>query len=189
MIFQTPPPQPAPPQPVVVEPPPPPPPPPQVIEAPPPPPPVVRRVVPKPKPPPRHIVRRIERPLPRPQPPPPAVPQTAALPPPPRQAAPAAPPVTAAYRNALAEWFAAHRQYPLSARERGEEGIGVLQLRVDRSGRVLSYALIRSTGYPDLDAAIEATMRDATLPSFPAEMAASENEIAVTIPFRFRLER
>jgi len=128
--------------------------------------------------------RVVERPPPRP----PAAPQTVALPPP-RPVHPQAPIVTSGYRSALAEWFAAHRQYPQSARDRGEEGTAVLQLRVDRAGRVLSYTLVRSTGHRDLDAAIEAMMRGAALPPFPADMAAQENEIAVTIPFRFRLER
>jgi periplasmic protein TonB len=200
-VIFAPPPVPAPPKPaappVVAEPPPPPPPPPklieppkppppQVIAAPPKPPPVIRHVIAKPKPPPRRERRRrIER---HTVVEPPRAPQIVAPPPQPVRAPPA-PIVTSAYRSALAEWFAAHRQYPLSARERGEEGLGVLQLRVDRSGRVLSYTLVRSTGYPDLDAAIEATMRGAALPPFPADMAAQENEIAVTIPFRFHLER
>lgn len=194
VIFAPPPAPEPPPQPVVVKPPPPrppPPPPPKLVAVPPQPPPVVRRVVAKPKPEPRprrEVRHRIER-RERPRPPPPAAPQTAALPPPqPVLPPPVAPIVTSAYRSALAEWFAAHRQYPQSARERGEEGVGVLQLRVDQSGRVLSYALIRSTGHPDLDEAIEATLRGAALPPFPADMAARENEIAVTIPFQFRLE-
>jgi protein TonB len=190
-------PAPKPPPPVVVKPPPPPPPPPKVIEAPKPPP-VVRHIEPKPKPKPRPARRRIERRVrhaERPRrvierpPPPRHVPQTAALPPlPQRRPPPAAPIISGAYRGALAEWFAAHRHYPVSARERGEEGTGVLRIRVDRSGRVLSHTLVRSSGYPDLDQAIDETMRGAVLPPFPADMAANENEVTVTIPFRFRIE-
>jgi len=188
--------KPPPPPPVMVKPPPPPP---KVVVAAPQPPPVIRHVEPKPKPLParrREVRRRIEhrvrrREVERQPPPPRSVPpQTMALPPPaPVRLPPPAPIVSPAYRNALAEWFAAHRRYPESARERGEEGMGVLRLRIDRSGQVLSQTLIRSTGYPDLDRAIEATIRGAVLPAFPAEMAADETEITVMIPFQFHLEQ
>jgi periplasmic protein TonB len=202
-VIFAPPPQPPPPapKPVAVKPPPvvakpPPPPPPKVVAAPKPPP-VVRHVEAEPRPVRRREVRRrIEhrvrrREVERRRPPPRTVPpQTAALPPPaPVRRPPPAPIISPAYSSALAEWFAAHRRYPESAQERGEEGMGVLRLQIDRSGQVLSQTLVRSTGYPDLDRAIEATMRGAVLPPFPAVMAESEREITVTIPFQFRLER
>jgi periplasmic protein TonB len=189
VIFEAPPAPPPPippPQATEIKPPPPPPPPPiPEVAAMPPPIPEIRQL-PKPKPLPRREVRRhIERPLPAP-PPPVTMPQTASLPPPaPRP--PAAPLVSAAYRSALADWFASHKDYPESARDRGEQGQALLRLRVDRSGRVLNYALVRSTGYPDLDREIETIMHGAVLPPFPADMAASD--IEVTIPFAFRLER
>ncbi|HTV87657.1 MAG TPA: TonB family protein [Stellaceae bacterium] len=201
-------PQPPAPQPVVVKPPPPPPPPPRpkVVEAPKPPP-VIRHIEQKPKPRPlprREVRRRIIRPLRREMPRRPeaverplraippryAPPQTAALPPVPapiRRPAPAAPIVSADYRDALAAWFAAHKHYPESARDRGEQGEGLLRFKVDRYGRVLTYTLVRSTGYADLDAAIEAMMRGAELPPFPSGMAAED--IEVTMPFSFHLER
>jgi TonB family protein len=59
----------------------------------------------------------------------------------------------------------------------------VLRFRVDRSGRVLNYAVVSSTGYADLDAAIDAMMRGATLPAFPADMTASDVEVSVTVRF------
>ncbi len=199
VIFAAPPalnPPPPKPRPVVVKPPPPPPPPPKVVAVPKPPP-VVRHVEAKPRPRParrrevrRRIEQRVRREVDRRPPPRVMPPQTAALPPPaPVHLPPPAPIVSPAYSSALAEWFAAHRRYPESARQRGEEGTGVLRLEIDRSGRVLSQTLVRSTGYADLDRAIEATMRGAVLPAFPAVMAESEREITVTIPFQFRLEQ
>jgi periplasmic protein TonB len=147
------------------------------VELPPPPPPPIRAVE---RPRPRvHLRRPVER-----RPPPPAIappPQTAALPP------PAAPVVTTGYRGALAEWFATHKRYPESARARGEEGQAVLRFRVARDGRVLSFSIARSTGHPDLDAAIEAMMRGAVLPPFPADMRAADVEVSVAV--RFRLEQ
>ncbi|MGE5268676.1 MAG: energy transducer TonB, partial [Thiohalocapsa sp.] len=157
------------------------------------PPPVHRR-----RPEPRPIPYRLREPVPPPavpyRPPMPAPPQppvqTAAIPrpaPAPPAAAPPGPVVSAGYRAALGAWLESHKRYPESARERGEAGQAVLRFHVERSGRVLNYAVVRSTGYPDLDAAIEQMMRGATLPPFPADMSASDIEVSVTI--RFALAR
>ena len=173
-VSETKPPPPPPPEPPPPPPPEPPPPPALTVQPPPIP-------LPKPPQPRREIIRRVEPPpalVPRPAL---APPQTTALPP------PAAPVVSAAYRGALAGWFAAHKTYPESARSRGEQGEALLKFRVDRSGRVLSHALVKSTGYPDLDAAVEAMMRGAVLPPFPADMTASD--IEVSVPLRFSLTR
>jgi protein TonB len=142
------------------------------------PPPEVRR-----EPPPRETFRE-PPPVPY-QPPvryamPAPPPQTAAIP---RLPAPAAPVVSSAYRGELYAWIQGHKYYPEEARERGEAGAGVLRFRVDRSGHVLSYTVVRSTGYPDLDAAINRMMQGAQLPPFPADMTASNVEVSVTIRF------
>jgi protein TonB len=182
------------------EPPPPePPPPPAAVEPEPPPPPVA---VAKPEPPPPPVVHKpVAKPLPRPvrTPPPEPMPATA-VPVAPRQAptqtavipqampAPRpAPVVSGNYRAALSAWLESHKRYPESARSRGEEGRAVLRFRVARSGQVLNYALVGSTGFADLDASIDAMMRGATLPPFPADMTASDVEVSVTV--RFALTR
>jgi hypothetical protein len=54
-----------------------------------------------------------------------------------------APTITTEYRALLAAWFETHKRYPEAARQRGEEGRAVLRFRVDRSGRVLNYAVIQ----------------------------------------------
>jgi protein TonB len=192
---ETPPPAPEP-QPVAeTQPPPPePPPPPAAIpkpEPPPPPPkPIVRKQVVKPPPSRPQPVREIP---PQPvQPPAPRVVQappvqTAAIAPVPAPMPRPAPVVSGNYRAALSAWLESHKRYPDSARQRGEEGRAVLRFRVDRSGRVLTYALASSTGYADLDAAIDAMMRGATLPPFPADMTSSDVEVSVTV--RFSLTR
>jgi protein TonB len=130
--------------------------------------------------------RRLAVPVPAPAPVQPApVPQTAYA----RVPVPA-PPSTAAspgYRALLGAWLESHKRYPESARERGEEGRAVLQFAVDRSGRVLDFAVIRSSGYPDLDAAVESMMRGASLPPFPADMP--QSSIRVSVAIRFSLAR
>ena len=93
------------------------------------------------------------------------------------------PNLTANYQAMISAWFEAHKYYPDSARQRGEEGSVGLRFRVDRFGRVLDYALLTSTGYADLDGGIDQMMRGAQLPPFPAGMTASQIEVSVKIRF------
>jgi protein TonB len=97
------------------------------------------------------------------------------------------PDLTANYSAMVSAWLEAHKRYPDSARERGEEGGVKLRFRVDRFGRVLDYALLESTGYADLDAGIDQMMRGAQLPPFPAGM--TQSQIEVSVKLRFKLER
>ena len=198
---------PPPPEPPVVaaEPPPPEPPPP---EPPPPQPeaPVTASEPPPPPPPQKPVVKKVPKPVPRrqelPQPTqtyfPSLPPQLPAAPAPsaPPQTAMAATPVpapvpspeaSAGYRALLSAWLESHKRYPDAARQRGEEGRAVLRFSVDRSGRVLDFAVTSSSGYPDLDQSVEEMMRSATLPPFPAGMPQREMQVSVTI--RFSLHR
>ena len=102
--------------------------------------------------------------LPLPLPAQPSAPQMASIP------APApAPTISPDYRTLLSGWLESHKRYPEDARQRGEEGRAILRFRVDRYGRVLDYQVVSSTGYADLDQAIQNMMRGATMPPFPAE--------------------
>jgi protein TonB len=86
----------------------------------------------------------------------------------------------------ISAWLESHKRYPVSARERGEEGSAALRFRIDRSGRVLDYSYA-STGYADLDAGLDEMMRGAQLPPFPPGMTTSRIEVSLTI--RFNLAR
>ncbi len=193
----------APPAPPPVQPPPPPEPPPppaaDLVPPPPLPPPPALSLEPpiiEPLPPPKPMVRPVRPVLRRPER---AEPQRASLPaPPPPAAAPTAdarvpapaPPsnaVSPGYRALIGAWLESHKRYPERAREQGEEGRAVLQFAVDRSGRVIDFAVIKSSGYPDLDAAVESMMRQATLPPFPADMP--QSSIKVSVAIRFSLAR
>ncbi len=200
----------APPAPPPVQPPPPPapPPPPPVAELEPPPvlpplpplPPLTTEPITElpPLPPPKPAVRPVRPVLRRPER---AEPQRASLPAPAPPAAPPAPTadarvpapappsnaVSPGYTALLGAWLESHKRYPERAREQGEEGRAVLQFAVDRSGRVIDFAVIKSSGYPDLDAAVESMMRQATLPPFPADMP--QSSIRVSVAIRFSLAR
>ena len=116
------------------------------------------------------------------------MPSQAAAPAPPAQVAsiprPApAPTISPDYRSMLSSWLETHKRYPEEARQRGEEGRAVLRFRVDRSGRLLDYSVVSSTGFGDLDQSVETMMRGAVLPPFPPSMTTSEIEVSVTIRF------
>lgn len=121
-------------------------------------------------------------PLPTPSTAPPQTASAAALAPAPVPS----PEAAAGYRALLSSWLETHKRYPDAARQRGEEGRAVLRFAVDRGGRVLDYAVISSSGYPDLDQSIEDMMRGATLPPFPAGMPQPRMEVSVTIRFSLR---
>jgi len=170
---------------------------PSAVSEPPPPPPPNKVAVKKP---PKPSLRRQEMPRPTeaytpPLPAQPAPPQAASVPAPPPQTAAAAtampapipsPAAVAGYRALLSAWLESHKRYPESARERGEEGHAVLRFLVDRSGRVLDYAITSSSGYTDLDHAVEEMMSGATLPPFPAGMLEPRMEVSVMIRFSLR---
>jgi periplasmic protein TonB len=164
-------------------------------EPPPPPPPVPQKHAVKK--PPKPVLRHQEAPQPSQAYLPSVPPQFPAAPAPvaPPQTAMAATPVpapqpspeaAAGYRALLSAWLESHKRYPDAARQRGEEGRAVLRFSVDRSGRVIDFAVTSSSGYPDLDQSVEEMMRGATLPPFPAGMTQPRMEISVTIRFSLR---
>jgi protein TonB len=161
-------------------------------------------IPPEPPPPPRKpVVKKPPKPVQRRQEAIPSSPATLPATSTPSPAARIAPPQTASaatpvpapvpsseasagYRALLSSWLERHKRYPEAARQRGEEGRAVLRFEVDRNGRVLDYAVITSSGYPDLDQSVEEMMRGATLPPFPAGMPQPRMEISVTIRFSLR---
>ena len=63
----------------------------------------------------------------------------------------------------------------------------MLRFEVERTGRVVQYAVVKSSGFADIDASIEEMMRGAILPPFPSGLTELRKEYTVNV--RFRLER
>ncbi len=105
---------------------------------------------------------------------------------PPVSAAPPGPEVTAGWRGAVSAWLQSHKTYPDEARARSEEGSALVRFTVDRSGRVLEYALVRGTGSASLDAAVGKMLTGAQLPSFPSAM--TQDRTTVTVQVRYALQ-
>ncbi len=93
----------------------------------------------------------------------------------------------AAWRTELSAWLQQHRIYPDAARRDGEQGRVVVRFTVDRTGQVLDVTLVDSSGFPSLDEAAQAMLRDAHLPPFPMGMA--QARITATVPIRYTLRQ
>lgn len=96
-------------------------------------------------------------------------------------------------RQAAAEWshmisaaLERAKRYPAEATSRNEQGTAVVTFSIDRSGRVLSSRLARSSGHAALDQETLATVARASLPPAPAGHAGSHFSFSVPIRFNIR---
>jgi protein TonB len=148
-------------------------------------------------------------PAPRPKPAanvPPTKPAPAARPPSTRQAQSAPGPVTAqaaapsppaplaepsvdqlaGYQRLLGSHLDRYRFYPLISRQRREEGVVLVRFTIDKTGRVLSATLQKTSGFAYLDReAIDMLHRAEPLPVSPTVMR--DGQIELIFPLRFRL--
>jgi protein TonB len=76
--------------------------------------------------------------------------------------------------------------YPEASRRRGEQGLVLVELFVDPSGRVAEVRLLESSGFAALDAAAMETLRDWRFR--PAERAGLPVMGSITTAVHFRLE-
>ena len=79
-----------------------------------------------------------------------------------------------------------HPNYPEASRRRGEQGVVLVELFVDPSGRVAEVRLLESSGFAALDAATLGALRDWRFR--PAERAGLPVAARIIHPVHFRLE-
>jgi protein TonB len=77
-------------------------------------------------------------------------------------------------------------EYPLAARKRGFQGTVVLEVHVDRQGRVADLRLSASSGYSVLDQAAMASVK--TWLFDPGTRGGEKADMWVKVPVRFKLE-
>lgn len=75
-------------------------------------------------------------------------------------------------------------QYPAISRQRGEEGDVSLRLRINMKGRVSGVQILRSSGFPELDAAAERACRHAQFTSGKRDGKPVESSCNVTLRFK-----
>ena len=83
--------------------------------------------------------------------------------------------------------LARYKHFPPQAQEDGEEGVVLMRVTLSHDGTVLAMSLVRSSGFPDLDAEAPAWIQRALpLPPFPPSITAQQ--INLVIPLRFSLQ-
>ncbi|HEX4408492.1 MAG TPA: energy transducer TonB [Xanthobacteraceae bacterium] len=98
----------------------------------------------------------------------------------------ATPYIDTSWESTLTRRLQHFKRYPGGAQSRGEEGVVLLGFVIDRSGHVLEHQIVKSSGFPDLDAEVSSLIKRADpLPAFPPTMTASTLEF--TVPIRFSL--
>ena len=91
------------------------------------------------------------------------------------------------YKAQLVAWLEKHKEYPRRARLRRQEGTALLQFVMDRSGKVLEYRILESSGYKLLDEEVVAMIERASpLPEPPAAMEGERFEYKVPVWFNQR---
>jgi protein TonB len=93
------------------------------------------------------------------------------------------------WQSQLLSHLARYKRYPDEARRRGIEGTSQVRFNLDRSGKVLSVELAKSSGNVALDRATLAMIRRATpVPAPPAELL-HNGQLEIVAPFIYALER
>jgi len=91
------------------------------------------------------------------------------------------------YHAQLAAWLERHKRYPQRARQMRQEGVVRVRFVIDRSGKVISHRVEKSSGHAILDGAASDLLRRASpMPAIPADMDQSRLEIVVPITYRLR---
>ena len=93
----------------------------------------------------------------------------------------------ASWQGRLVAWLARYKRYPRVAQEQHQQGTAYLRFAIDRQGRVLSFQLVRSTGFSLLDDEVQALIQRAQpLPAPPPEIPGNQIQLEVPVEFSLR---
>lgn len=91
------------------------------------------------------------------------------------------------YYAELAAWLERHKRYPQRARQMRQEGVVRIRFAINRTGKVISHSVEKSSGHRALDeAASELLRRASPMPAIPPALGQSRLEIVVPIAYRLR---
>lgn len=91
------------------------------------------------------------------------------------------------YRSGVHGAFRRAYRFPRAARRAGLEGVVLIEIVIDTSGRIVHTRVARSSGHPALDRAALKTAASIRLPAPPVELGWGRR--AVQIPIEYRLSR
>ncbi len=90
------------------------------------------------------------------------------------------------YGSRLAAWLNKYKRYPRRAQKLGQQGTVKIRFTIDRTGKVLSSHLLRSSGSELLDREVRSLVyRASPMPPIPKTLARAK--LTVTVPIRFSL--
>jgi periplasmic protein TonB len=91
------------------------------------------------------------------------------------------------YLATVRSWLHDHKRYPRRARLRMLQGDATIGFVLDRSGRVVSYTLQKSSGHDMLDREVLAMIRRASpMPPIPPSLARNQMDFSVPVRFDMR---
>ena len=91
------------------------------------------------------------------------------------------------YLRRLAAYLNRYKNYPYAARQRREQGIVRLHFVMDRAGHVLSFQVVGSSGWADLDNEARALiLRAQPLPPVPKDYPGETLDLIVPVVFLLR---
>lgn len=95
--------------------------------------------------------------------------------------------VKANYEAQLLAWLERHKQYPRTARRRGQEGEALIRITITRGGKVLNSTIEKSTGTSLLDRAVEQmTAKANPFPPMPDNYPGQTLTFRVPVQFNLR---
>ena len=95
---------------------------------------------------------------------------------------------TMSWQKSLVFHLNKHKKYPHEARKNGHEGVAGVSFTIDRSGKVISSHLDKSSGSDLLDQeAIEVLQRASPFPTPPSDVP--NVTINLSLPIQFRIKR
>ena len=88
------------------------------------------------------------------------------------------------YKEQVLAWLKMHGRYPPQAARFAQNGTVTLEFKIDRSGRILFYRIVESSGYFLLDQAVR-RMMDASSPVPPMPSNVPGDELHFRVPVTF----
>ena len=93
--------------------------------------------------------------------------------------------VPKSYILELKSWLSQYKKYPQQAYRLKQEGVVIIGLVIDRSGKIISHEIKRSSGHQPLDQEVELMIRRAgKMPALPDDFPGESLELLIPIRFK-----
>lgn len=91
------------------------------------------------------------------------------------------------YHSQLSSWLKKHKRYPRRAKKRKQEGTVKIRFTINRSGKLIDYKIIESSGHPLLDKAAENMLKkSAPMPQLPNTFTGQLLSLEIPVAFSIK---